>query len=56
MYVCIIGITTISKQNGCQFITELDLGVDHELKVMIVGPNNMLDLTILQGYTVVIIQ
>ena len=55
MYVCMYWYNNISEQNRCQFTTELDLEVDHELGVMIVGPNNMLDLTILQGYTVIII-
>ena len=46
MYVCIIGITTITRQNGSLFSTELDLGKDHELEVGDFGPNNMPDLTI----------
>ena len=39
--VCIIGVITITRQNGSLFSTELDLGEDHELEVGDFGPNNM---------------
>ena len=37
MYVCMYWYNNISEQNRCQSTTELDLGVDHELEVMIVA-------------------
>ena len=46
MYVCIIGVFTITRQNGSLFSTELDLGEDHELEVGDFGPDNMPVLTI----------
>ena len=50
-FFILIGVIFTSKQNGGQFNSELALQEGHELEAMNVGPDNMLDLTILAHIT-----